>query len=254
MLAAVASQLVEQGQRHEDHRQKLAEYPIDPKHQGPRQNEQRQRHTIDIGDQERDERNTVQQRVVANDQDELGIIIGPGEWDERDVGELQRQGQEELEPPSPVELEYEGVYADQKTKEVQQEYSSLTAIQKGGSETDFSAPKDQLDPAQTHITQEDRARNDEAQGGRQADEIRELVPEHKGVRQGGGAYRDDISENLTGKRRFSTEYSDKSAELRAKQLWEGRKAVGMGKYQRLNRFESSDADVGPEDNTLFSDR
>lgn len=45
-----------------------------------------------------------------------------------------------------------------------------------------------------------------------------------------------------------TEESDDGAALRAQQVRDGRKPVERGKYQRLNRFGSSNHEMYPEDN------
>lgn len=58
------------------------------------------------------EQKSVEPKMLGSKLVESGIIQ---ERDERDMGELQRQGQEELadlELPSPLELEYEGIDAD----------------------------------------------------------------------------------------------------------------------------------------------
>jgi len=67
----------------------------------------------------------VEQNLLGSKQDESGTIR---ERDERDIGELQRQSQEEpdLEFRSPLELEHEGVYADQSTAAVMTENTNGT--------------------------------------------------------------------------------------------------------------------------------
>ena len=98
---------------------------------------------------------------------------------------------------------------------------------------------------------EDEAHNDKVQGGRQADEAQEVVQEDKGHEEGqdGGAYEGDVREYRARKRRVMTEESDDSAALRAQQVREGRNPVERGKYQRLNRFGSSNPDMNPEGDT-----
>ena len=46
-----------------------------------------------------------------------------------------------------------------------------------------------------------------------------------------------------------TEESDDGAALQAQQVGEGRNPVERGKYQRLNRFVSSNPEMNPEGNT-----
>ncbi len=102
---------------------------------------------------------------------------------------------------------------------------------------------------------EDAAHNDKAQGGRQADEVQEILQEDKAHKEGqdGGTYEDDVREYRTRKRRVMTEESDDGAALRAQQLRVGRKPVEKGKYQRLNRFGSSNHDMNPEGDTSIDD-
>ncbi len=346
-LATVAGELVNQEQRQEEQRQKLAEYANDLKDQELRQNGQRQKLTADISElnkqekrhkklkrdklKQKREQKSVEQKVLGSKQDELRTIQ---ERDERDMGELQRQSQEELadlELPSPLELEHEGVYADQSTPEVRAENYSMDAVQKGGIQMDVSAPEGEDIPVQEHgpqqnrtqvkgqeerhteetqddrlhepeaqetgqehgvqgrehehQTQEDRqegrahgdeahedgayedgahedgvdedeayedaAHDDKAQGGRQADEAQEVVQEDKAHKEGqdSGAHEDDIREYRAGKRRAMTDESDDGAALRAQQVREGRKPVEKGKFQRLNRFGSSNHDMNPEGDT-----
>ncbi len=90
----------------------------------------------------------------------LGELETIQERDERDIGELQRQGQEELadlELPSALELEYGGLRADQSAPEVQAQNYSMDAVQKGGTQVDVSAPKGENSPAQEHGPQQNRA-------------------------------------------------------------------------------------------------
>lgn len=97
----------------------------------------------------------------------------------------------------------------------------------------------------------DAVHNDKVQGGSQADEAQEVVQEDKICKevQDGGAYEDDVREYRARKRRLMTEESDDGAALRAQQVREGRKPVERGKYQRLNRFGSSNHDMNPEGDT-----
>ena len=100
---------------------------------------------------------------------------------------------------------------------------------------------------------EDAAHNDKAQGGR--DEAQWVLQEDKAYkeRQDGGAYEGDIREYRARKRQVMTEESDDSAALRAQQVREGRKPVEKGKYQRLNRFGSSNHDMNSEGDTSMDD-
>jgi len=77
------------------------------------------------------------------------------------------------------------------------------------------------------------------------------VQEDKAHKEGqdGGAYEDDVRKYRTWKRRVMTEESDGGAALRAQQVREGRKPVEKGKYQRLNRFGSSNHNMNPEGDT-----
>jgi len=336
-LAAVADELVNQEQRQKEQRQKLAEYASDLGKQELRQNEQRKRLTADISElhkqekrhkrskrdklEQKREQKSVEPKMLGSKLDESGIIQ---ERDERDVGELQRQGQEELadlELPSPLELEYGGIDADQSAPEVRAQDYSMDAVQKGGTQVDVSAPEGENSPAQEHGPQQDRAQvkgqeerlteeahepeaqerdqehgvqergrehqtqengqedgahedgahedgahedgahedgayedaahNDKARGSRQADEALEIVQEDKAHKEGqdGGAYEGDVREYRTRKRRVMTEESDDGAALRAQQVREGRNPMEKGKYQRLNRFGSSNHNMNPEGDT-----
>ena len=95
---------------------------------------------------------------------------------------------------------------------------------------------------------EDAAHHDKAQGGRQAEEAQEVVQEDKTHKEGqdGGAYEGDVREDRARKRRVMTEKSDDGAALRAQQVRERRNPVERGKYQRLNRFGSSNPEMNPE--------
>ena len=321
-LAAVADELVKQEQRQKEQRQKLAEYASDLGKQGLRQNEQQKKLTADISElhkqekrykelrrdrlKQKREQKSVEPKILESVLHESETIL---ERDERDMGDLQRQGQEELadlESSSPLELEYGGIDADQNVPEVQAQNYSMDAVQTGGTQLSVSAPPGESSPAQEHGTQQDRAQvkgqeerltgeaheteaqergqecgvqerghehqkqeseqedkahgdavhedgshrnvaykdaahNDKVLGGSQADEGQEAVQEDKEHKeeQDGGA-------NRARKRRVMSEESDDSAALRAQQVREGRKPVEKGKYQRLNRFGSSNHDMNPE--------
>lgn len=321
-LAAVADELVKQEQRQKEQRQKLAEYASDLGKQGLRQNEQQKKLTADISElhkqekrykelrrdrlKQKREQKSVEPKILESVLHESETIL---ERDERDMGDLQRQGQEELadlESSSPLELEYGGIDADQNVPEVQAQNYSMDAVQTGGTQLSVSAPQGENSPAQEHGTQQDRAQvkgqeerltgeaheteaqergqecgvqerghehqkqeseqedkahgdavhedgshrnvaykdaahNDKVPGGSQADEAQEAVQEDKEHKeeQDGGA-------NRARKRRVMSEESDDSAALRAQQVREGRKPVEKGKYQRLNRFGSSNHDMNPE--------
>ncbi|KAL2042122.1 hypothetical protein N7G274_005310 [Stereocaulon virgatum] len=55
------------------------------------------------------------------------------------------------------------------------------------------------------------------------------------------------------KHRVLSGENDEGAALRAQQLQEGRKPMEKGKYQRLNRFKSSDDDTNEEDEMSADD-
>jgi len=331
-LAAVAEELVNQEQRQKEQRQKLAEYASDLGKQEMRQTEQREKLTVDISephkqgkrykDLKRDklkqkrEQKSVEPKILGTELNESKTIL---ERDEQDIGELQRRGQEELadlELPSPSELEYGGIDADQSVHEVRAQNYSMDAVRKGGTQVSVSAPKGENSPAQEHGPQQDRAEvkgqeerpteeahepkaqergqehgvqerrhehqtqeneqedrahgngaykdgahengthedaahNDKVQGGRQADEAQEVVQEDKahGEGQDGGVHKDDVREYRQRKRRVMTEESDDGAALRAQQVRDGRNPMEKGKYQRLNRFGSSNHDMSPEGDT-----
>ena len=319
-LAVVADELVNQEQSQKEQRQKLAEYASDLGEQELRQNEQRKKLTADISELQKQEQKSVKPKISGSELDESGTIQKP---DERDVGELQRQGQEELadlELPSPLELEYGGIDADQSAPEVRAQNYSMDAVQRDGTQVSVSAPKDQNSPAQGHGPQRDRvqvkgqeerlteeahepgaqergqkhgvqerrhehqtqeneqedrahgngayedgahedeayedaAHNDKVQGGRQADKAQEVVQEDKahGEGQDGGVQDDEVREYRQRKRRVMTEESDDGAALRAQQVREGRKPVEKGKYQRLNRFVSSNYNTNEEDGMSTDD-
>ena len=122
------------------------------------------------------------------------------EQDERDMAELQRQGQEELadlELSPPLELEYEGIDADQSGPKVRAQNYSMNAVQKGGTQVDVSAPKGENSPAQEHGPQQDRAQvkgqeerlteeahEPEAQRSGQEHGVKERVHEHQTQKNG----------------------------------------------------------------------
>ncbi len=84
------------------------------------------------------------------------------------------------------------------------------------------------------------------------DEAQDVVQEDKAHEEGqdGGANEDDVREYRARKRRVMTEESDYGAALRAQQVREGRNPMERGKYQRLNRFGSSNPDMNPEGDRL----
>ena len=103
------------------------------------------------------EQKSVEPKILGSKLDESGTIQ---ERDDRDVAELQRQGQEELadlELPSPLELEYGGIDAGRSVPEVRAQNYSMDAVQKGGTKVSVSAPKGKNSPAQEHGPQRDRA-------------------------------------------------------------------------------------------------
>ena len=61
--------------------------------------------------------------------------------------------------------------------------------------------------------------------------------------------KNNVREYRQRKRRVMTEKSDNNAALRAQQVRDERKPVEKGKYQRLNRFGSSNYKMYPEDNS-----
>ncbi|KAL9127435.1 MAG: hypothetical protein Q9217_003687 [Psora testacea] len=333
-LAAVADELVNQEQRQKEQRQKLAEYSSNLGKQELRQNEQRKKLTVDISElyrqekrykelkkdklkQEREQKR-VEPKILGSKLDESGTIQ---ERDERDIRELQRQGQVELadlESSSRLELEYGGIDADRSVPEVRAQNYLIDAVQKGSTQVEVSAPKGENSPAQEHGPQQDKAQvkgqeerleeeaqepkaqerrqehrvqerghehqtqengqedrahgdgahedgaheggayedathDDKVQGGRQADEAQEVVQEDKAHKEGqdNGAYEDDIREYRARKRRVMTKESDDGVVLRAQQVREGRNPVEKGKYQRLNRFGSSNHNIYPEGDTLI---
>ncbi len=230
-LAAVADELVNQEQRQKEQRQKLAEYASDLEKQELRQKEQRKKLTADTSElhkqekrlkklkkdklKQKREQKSVEPEIFGSKLDEPGTIQ---ERDERDMAELQRQGQEELadlELPSPLELEYGGIDADRSVPEVRAQNYSMDAVQKGGTQVDVSAPKSANSPAQEHRPQQDRAQRKgqeerlteeahepEAQGSGQEHGVQERVHEHQTQENGqedrahgDGAYEDGAHED-----------------------------------------------------------
>lgn len=102
---------------------------------------------------------------------------------------------------------------------------------------------------------DDAEYNDAARGDKQANEAQEVMLEDKAHRevQDGGAYQDTVQEYQARKRRVMSGENEDGAALRAQQLQEGRKPVEKGKYQRLNRFRSSNDDTNEKDRMSVDD-
>lgn len=101
---------------------------------------------------------SVKPKILRSELDESRTIQEP---DESDVGELQRQGQQEeeladLELPSLLELDYGGIDAESAPGVRAQSYS-MDAIQKGGTQVSVSTFKVDNSPAQEHRPQQKRA-------------------------------------------------------------------------------------------------
>lgn len=71
--------------------------------------------------------------------------------------------------------------------------------------------------------------------------------------QDDNAYKNDVREYRTRKRRVIIKESDDDATLRVQQVREERKPVKKSKYQRLNRFESSNHNMNSKDDTSMND-
>lgn len=187
-----------QEQRQKEQRQKLAEYAIDLGKQELRQNEQQEKLTVDISelhkqeerykDLKRDElkqkreQKSVEPEILGSELNESGTIL---ERDERDIGDLQRRGQEELadlELSSSLELEYGGIDDDQNVPEVQAEDCSIDAVPKGGTQVSVSTLKGGNSQAQEHGPQQDRAQA-EVQEERLTEEAHEPEAQERGQEQ-----------------------------------------------------------------------
>ena len=207
-LAAVADELGNQEQRQKEQRQKLAEYVSDLEKQELKHKEQRKKLTADTSELHNQEKRlkklkkdklkqkrgqkSVEPKILGSKLDESGTIQ---ERDERDMAELQRQGQEELadlELPSPLELEYGGIDADRSVPEVRAQKYLINAVQKGGTQVDVPASKGENSPVQEYGPQQDivqgkgqkerlteEAHEPEAQGSGQEYGVQERVHEHQ---------------------------------------------------------------------------
>lgn len=172
-LAAVGDELVNQEQKQKEQRQRLVEYASDLGKQELRQNKQQKKLTADISELHKQEKRykklkrnklkqkweqkSVEPKILGSKLNESGTIQ---KWDKWDIGELQRQGQEELtdlELPSFFELKYEEIDADQSAPEVQAQNYSMNTVQKDGTQVDVSAPQGENNPAQEHRPQQNRA-------------------------------------------------------------------------------------------------
>ena len=107
---------------------------------------------------------------------------------------------------------------------------------------------EQEDKAYENEAYEDAAYHDQVQEDKQADEAQKIVKKDKTRREeiDDGVQKDDIWKYRQRKRRVMIEKSDDDAALRAQQVREERKPVEKGKYQRLNRFGSSNPEMNPE--------
>ena len=172
-LVAVADELVNQEQRPKEQQQKLAEYASNLEKQELRQKGQRKTLTTDVSElhkqekclknlkkdklKQKREQKSVEPKTLGSKLDESGTTQ---EQDERNIGELRRQGREELadpELPSPLKLEYRRIDADRSVPEAREQHYSMGAVQKAGTKISGSAPKGKDIPAQEHRPQRDRA-------------------------------------------------------------------------------------------------
>ncbi|KAL2043402.1 hypothetical protein N7G274_003708 [Stereocaulon virgatum] len=272
------------------------------------QNEELERlmaNTSELRKQEKRQK-SMESKVLWNELDEPETFQ---EQDERDMGELQRRGQEELVEPellSPSKPDRGRIDAGPSTTVLPAQQCSTEAVQRGVTETSDSAPKDVNSSAQErgrqhgesqangqdgnlmkenyepeaqergqeHEEQEwneyrmedsgqeervhegevlDKEHNDTAGGDKQANEAQEVTMEDEAYRevQGAGVRQDE--ERQGRKHRVLSGENDEGAALRAQQLQEGRKPMEKGKYQRLNRFKSSNNDTNEEDGMSVDD-
>ena len=93
----------------------------------------------------------MKSKILKSELDESKTIQ---EQDERDMRELQRQGQEEL---TDLELPSFEIDADQRASEVRAQNYSMNAVQKDDTQVSVSAFKGENSPAQKHGVQQDRA-------------------------------------------------------------------------------------------------
>ncbi|KAL2042123.1 hypothetical protein N7G274_005311 [Stereocaulon virgatum] len=147
-LAAVAGELVVQWEK--VHQRKLAEYESDLEKQELMQNEELERlmaNTSELRKQEKRQK-SMESKVLGIELDEPETFQ---EQDERDTGELQRRGQEELVEPellSPSKPDCGRIDAGPSTTVLPAQQCSTEAVQKGVTATSDSAPKDISSSAQ----------------------------------------------------------------------------------------------------------
>jgi len=81
------------------------------------------------------------------------------------------------------------------------------------------------------------------------------VQENKanGEEQDGDVKEDDVREYRRRKRRIIIEESDNDVALRTQQVQDERKPMKRGKYQRLNKFGSSNHEMYLKDNSSMND-
>ncbi|KAL2036373.1 hypothetical protein N7G274_010906 [Stereocaulon virgatum] len=146
-LAAVAGELVVKWEK--VHQRKLAEYESDLEKQELMQNEELERLMANTSELRRQEKRqkSMESKVLGNELDEPETFH---EQDERDMGELQRRGQEELVEPEllfPSEPDCGRTDAGPSTTVLPAQQCPTEAVQKGVTETSDSAPKDMNSPA-----------------------------------------------------------------------------------------------------------
>ncbi|KAL9132055.1 MAG: hypothetical protein Q9217_000183 [Psora testacea] len=96
----------------------------------------------------------MKQRMLQGIQDKSRVSQ---EQKERDIKDLQKQGS------SPLQLEYQGLYADQIIGETRAENSAIDVYQKEGTHVDIRPPIAPESPSQEGRAQENAAKQDRAQ-------------------------------------------------------------------------------------------
>ena len=200
ILAKEEGQLMSRQQKQEEKQQKLVEWASDLKIQEMRHNEQRRQLTADVNElnkerkryeklknkvKEKRESKKVELKELGSRQDRSDPIQ---EGSERDIGELQRRGQEELadlESPNTLELKHRGGYADQSTRDVRAEDYTIYAPQESGIHVGVSASSEERnDPAQECGPPQNEAQR-MGSGDEQKEEIREKTSYEAEAPQGG---------------------------------------------------------------------
>ena len=288
-LATIANELTNQENRQKEQRETLAREASNLKDQEFRQSERKQKLMTEINKLNKQEkrheelrRNEMKQKqkrkASGSKYDESGIFQVQ---DEREIGELQRQSQEELADldfSSPFKFKDGGVHTDQSKVKQLQDKSAETGLQENVlAPTDEDIPRQERGP-RLRGSQGDRLHEIETLRGNQGDRVQEgKAHESQEDRQENRAHEkrfndhttgeggntdgaregvhEDVTQNDEWKERVSEEEvqqfqaqkrrvtSDESDEGETLRAWEGRKPMEKGKYQRLNKFGPSNSNM-----------